>query len=242
MVDTTLPGVLLFGVAGSRPAANAVANGTLYSATDTGTVTQSDGVSTWSTFLSVSATGIPATIFDAKGDIIVASAADTAARMAAGADYTMLRWRAAATNGVEAVFPPGYELDYAEITSDASITATSEGTPNTVITGNSVTYDGTAVWVEFYTNSLRTDSGAAARSLTVFLVEDSTVKGNMAFIRTPAAAFLNAGGTFRRKLTPAAGAHTYVIKAYVSAGTGLVSAGAGGTGAGMPAYLRVVKA
>jgi hypothetical protein len=48
MASTTLPGVLLKGVAGSRPAANAVAAGTLYSATDTGAITQSDGVSTWS--------------------------------------------------------------------------------------------------------------------------------------------------------------------------------------------------
>lgn len=50
---TTLDGVLLKGVAGSRPAANAVAKGTIYSATDTGAMTQSDGVSTWSTFATI---------------------------------------------------------------------------------------------------------------------------------------------------------------------------------------------
>lgn len=36
------------------------------------------------------ATGIPATIFDAKGDIIAATAADTAARLAVGANGTVL--------------------------------------------------------------------------------------------------------------------------------------------------------
>ena len=36
------------------------------------------------------ASGIPATIFDAKGDIIAASAADTAARLAVGANNTVL--------------------------------------------------------------------------------------------------------------------------------------------------------
>lgn len=41
---------------------------------------------TWAT----DASGIPATIFDAKGDIIAASAADTAARLAVGADNTVL--------------------------------------------------------------------------------------------------------------------------------------------------------
>lgn len=53
MADTTLPGVLLKGTAASRPAANAVAKGTIYSATDTGAITQSDGVSTWSTFATI---------------------------------------------------------------------------------------------------------------------------------------------------------------------------------------------
>ncbi len=226
------------GAAAATPAASRVviyakADGLMYSKDDAGA----------ETLMSAGAAGGIATdpIWDAAGDLVQGSGANTGAKLGAGTAGQFLMSAGAAAANLWA-FPPGHEFDYAEITSDASITATSEGTPNTVITGNSVTYDGTAVWVEFYTNSLRTDSGAAARSLTVFLVEDSTVKGNLAFIRTPAAAFMNAGGTFRRKLTPSAGAHTYVIKAYVSAGTGLVSAGAGGTGAGMPAYLRVVKA
>ena len=61
---------------------------------------------TWTT----DATGIPATIFDAKGDLIVASAADTAARLAAATNgYTLvtnsatatgLEWVASSTNRV----------------------------------------------------------------------------------------------------------------------------------------------
>lgn len=74
---------LLFdeGAAPSTPASTLVAlyakaDGLLYSKDDAGTETLvSGGV----------ATGIPATIFDAAGDIIVASAADTAARLAKGA-------------------------------------------------------------------------------------------------------------------------------------------------------------
>lgn len=45
--EYTLPGVLLSGTHASRPAASAVANGTLYAETDTGQTYQSDGTSTW---------------------------------------------------------------------------------------------------------------------------------------------------------------------------------------------------
>lgn len=61
----------------------------------------------------ISAGGIPATIFDAKGDIIAATAADTASRLAVGADgdvlvadsgeATGLKWEAAGSSGEQLV-------------------------------------------------------------------------------------------------------------------------------------------
>jgi hypothetical protein len=47
------------------------------------------------------ASGIPATIFDAKGDLIAASAADTAARLAVGADYAFLGALASESTGLK---------------------------------------------------------------------------------------------------------------------------------------------
>lgn len=65
---------------------------------------------TWST----DATGIPATIFDAKGDIIAASAADTAARLAVGANGTVLTADSGETTGLKWSTPtatgPNYTL------------------------------------------------------------------------------------------------------------------------------------
>jgi hypothetical protein len=52
---------------------------------------------TWAT----DASGIPATIFDAKGDIIAASAADTAARLAVGTNGQVLKANSAAATGLE---------------------------------------------------------------------------------------------------------------------------------------------
>jgi len=56
---------------------------------------------TWAT----DASGIPATIFDAKGDIIAASAADTAARLAVGANGTVLTADSGETTGLKWASP-----------------------------------------------------------------------------------------------------------------------------------------
>ena len=51
------------------------------------------------------ATGIPATIFDAKGDIIAATAADTASRLAVGANNTVLTADSAEATGMKWATP-----------------------------------------------------------------------------------------------------------------------------------------
>jgi hypothetical protein len=53
------------------------------------------------------ATGIPATIFDAKGDIIAATAADTASRLAVGANGTVLTADSAEATGLKWATPGG---------------------------------------------------------------------------------------------------------------------------------------
>jgi hypothetical protein len=53
------------------------------------------------------ATGIPATIFDAKGDLIAATAADTASRLAVGANNTVLTADSSTATGLKWATPAG---------------------------------------------------------------------------------------------------------------------------------------
>lgn len=140
------------------------------------------------------------------------------------------------------VTPPGTELDYVEFTSNVSPTATTEGTANTVVTGSSVAYDGsTVVIIEFFSSNSRADTGAANRSMTIWLYEDGSSIGSIGTLNTPAAGNDNKPICCIRRLTPSNGSHTYSIRASVSAGTGVIVGGAGGAGNAAPGFIRITK-
>lgn len=140
----------------------------------------------------------------------------------------------------------GAELDYTAITSDVTVTGTTEGGATTVVTSGSVTVDGaTAIMIEFFSSNAQFIAATVTNGLTLDLYEDSTILGRISkLINT---AISNTGGTsvsgrFRR--TPGSGAHTYTVKAWKTAAgdTGIVKAGSGGTGAFVPAFIRVTRA
>ena len=132
---------------------------------------------------------------------------------------------------------PGQELDYVQITSSpAGITATTEGTSQAVISGDNVYFDGSRVKVSFFVPQL-----SSSVSLTgIFVIyRDTTVIGHVfgGTVNTS-----SPGVEFEIFDTPAAGAHTYKVAAYVSTGTLTVNVGAGGAGNLVPGWLRVTKA
>ena len=137
---------------------------------------------------------------------------------------------------------PGTEFDYVSFTSAVTPTATSEATANTVVTGSAVAYDGsTAVWVEFFSESARPDTGGATRTLVFSLYDGSSSIGLLGGMTAGVAADTGKPVLLRRRITPSAATHTYSIRAHVSAGTGYVGAGAGGSGNLVPGYIRITR-
>lgn len=137
----------------------------------------------------------------------------------------------------------GSTLAYVEKTSNTSVTATTEGTADTVVTATAITFDGaTVAMIEFYAPLVDNPAGGASRSQTLVLYEDGASIGQIGQVLNTATAVNQTPVHVVRRRTPAAGSRTYSIRAYVSAGTGTVYGGAGGSGAIMPAFILVVKA
>jgi hypothetical protein len=126
------------------------------------------------------------------------------------------------------------EYDYVEQTSQLTVTATSEATAQSFIDGNSVSYDGsTRVKIEFACGSVTVATGVGVP----ILVDGSTSLGWLMQLQ------VSDGGIYAaRFLVPSAGAHTYHIKAWKTAGTFVLATAAGGVGVQLPAWYRITKA
>jgi hypothetical protein len=151
-----------------------------------------------------------------------------------------LIWNGSTTQWAPA-YPPGYQYDKTQITaSPAAVTATTEGTSVAQITGGSVTYDGaTLVKVEFWAPTLSVSAATTATTFVVF--RGATVVGGAVYGADITGA-VNPPPYVVAFDTPPAGAVAYALKAYVNANSMTLSAGAGGSGGALPAFLRVTKA
>lgn len=126
--------VLGTGTHGSRPAATALPAGSLYSCTTHSLVYQTDGA-TWTTWATLStAAGVAGdTIWDTKGDLAVATAADTAAKLAAGTNGYTLTADSAQSTGLKWALPGGTAV---------SVSVTKSGTQSMTGADSEITFDG----------------------------------------------------------------------------------------------------
>jgi hypothetical protein len=129
---------------------------------------------------------------------------------------------------------PGTLLDSNAILSPVTIVGTSEATSTPIITGNSVTYDGSAVRVTFFAPSINILVGNNG-SVTYVVYVDSTVIGQVGPVSIrQAGAQVSGIQTFSVAHIPSAGAHTYSVAAFGSAAASSYAVGAGSGGSGNP--------
>lgn len=180
---------------------------------------------------------VPKSTVTTAGDLIYATGSAAVARLAIGSTGQVLGGGASAPAWA---FPPGYEYTHNEFTSPVSVTAVTEATANTVATASAITLDGaTPVIIEFFAPKVASPNGQHILfalydgSSSIGLLGELDIQTTTSIVETPV--------ILKRRLTPAAAAKTYSVRAYVTSGTGTVTAGAGGVGVSMPGYIRITK-
>src|SRR6266540_855290 len=98
-----------------------------------------------------------------------------------------------------------------EFTANVNVTATTEGTANSIVSSGAITYEATPIDIQFY--SPRLDAGAGTAHLRLVLFDASTVLGWMTSV--PGATTTSPGFLVTR-VTPTAGSHTYQVKAFLA--------------------------
>lgn len=164
---------------------------------------------------------------------VSAATAPTAGQVLTATSGTAATWQTPS-------YVSGTEIVEASITSDVTITSSTEGTPDDVISAGSASYDGTDVIVTFSAPAIR--AWSATNPLYLSIWNDSTNLGIYATTAEPGTA--GHPCMFSARITPSAGAHTIKVTGYLPSGgtNGKVFCGAGGTGNRGPASIRIIKA
>jgi hypothetical protein len=141
-------------------------------------------------------------------------------------------------------FPPGFEINYTQITANVNIVSTTEATGTTIISPGAITFDGTAVLVHFFSPSVKCDT-ATVGDLTVVSLFEGASQITRLGLRVTEQTTAASGEPFScfYRFTPTAASHTYTITAFSTSTTGTpaVQCGAGGTGTASPAFVRFTK-
>jgi hypothetical protein len=131
------------------------------------------------------------------------------------------------------------ELAYTEFTAPVTVTNTTEGAADTLVTAPAITLDGTTtILIEFGCWKV---TAAAAGQVFLVLYQDGSSIGRMIRVQFPATT-TDMGIFCQRRMIPAAGSRTYSIRAYRATANFTFEGAAGGVGNGFPGYIRLTKA
>lgn len=135
----------------------------------------------------------------------------------------------------------GGEIAYQEFTAAASITATSEATANTVVTAPAILFDGvTPVIIDAFSPYFNPGT-TATQYMQICFYDGSTSLGTIGLTNAQVSSADYKTFYVARRLIPAAGSHTYSLRAFVNAGTGTFGVGSGGVGNYNPGYIRIYR-
>lgn len=133
-------------------------------------------------------------------------------------------------------------LSYTEYTGNVTISATSEATATTIVTAPALAFDGTTgIEIEFFSPDSAVGGNAGGNTLILVLYDAAASIG--------LATQVSLGGTtaqdfqvgVKRRLVPAAGSHTYSIRAYRTNANCTMVAGAGGVAAYIPGWMKISR-
>jgi hypothetical protein len=128
------------------------------------------------------------------------------------------------------------EIAYAQITASVTVPVVAEASAVTVVSAGAITYEAVPIMLEFFAQQFSVGAGG---SIIVNLWDGAINLGfwgqfNVAGYRS---------ATLQRRLTPTAGSHTYMVKAWAGGTAGSIAAGPGGAaGTIAPAFIRIVRA
>lgn len=234
--DNPFPSLLI--TEGTEPSAPAAGKQRLYIDSTSHHLSRTDSSGAEVDIESAAANGLASdTLWGASGDLVVGTADNTAARLALGATGKVPR-----SNGstLAYVFPPGHEFDYVERTTNVNVTG-NDASPDTLLTGASVTLDGDPVLVEIYSPVVIPQATAGA-TLRVWLYIDGAQSGKAEAMTPVTTQAERLPFLWRQRITGlSAGAHQFIAKGSTTSGTSVFGAGGGGANF-IPAFLRVTKA
>ena len=133
-------------------------------------------------------------------------------------------------------------LDYVQGTAQTNITGTSEAgaTLITGLTTSTLTLDGaTPIDVEAFAPLVSRGNSWIKGALYDNIA--SAGAASIGFFSSSNGPSADIVTTWKRRYTPTAATHVWSMRAWVDAGTGIVYAGAGGSGANMPAYVKISR-
>lgn len=146
--------------------------------------------------------------------------------------------------GPSYALPPGFEINYTQITSSVNIVSTTEATGTTILSPGAITFDGTAVLVQVFAPLIATDTAAAGDRVVVSLFEGATQIARLGQISVPSVTS-QASWPFNAmfRFTPTAASHTYTVTAFATSTTGTPAfqAQGGGTNNFSPGFIRFTK-